>query len=151
MFTELKPDAPVSINIDALDGNSLNSSLSALIPNTDTASRTFPAWVSLPNPDGQFVPGMSARVQLQKNSASSGLAVPNDAIVRRARGGVVVWRVTESDEGGLTAQPVPIQPGRLMGEHTEVAPSALAVGDLLVVRGNESLRPNMPVRLTGSG
>ena len=41
----------------------------------------------------------------------------------------------------------PVKTGRGYREYTEVVSEQLNVGDSVVVRGNELLRPNQPVRI----
>ena len=139
----------VELRFDADPERSHAGRVSARLPSAQTSARTFPVWVDVPNPRGDLAPGMSARAGLAVAQAASGSAVPSDALVRRPGGDVLVWRVQDAGDG-LVAMPVPVTPGRVQGELTEVV-ADLAIGDRVVVRGNESLRPRQPVRIADAG
>ena len=96
---------------------------------------------------------MSARITLGVGRGTrSALFVPSDALVRRADGSTLVWLVREdaSVDGDRVAKAVQVQVGGVNGDRTQVQGNGIAVGDLVVVRGNENLRPNQPVRVVTS-
>ena len=121
-----------------------------LIPQSRDGARTFPFWLEIPNTENRLAPGMSAEVQLAvEQDTQPVLLVPNDALVRRADGSTLLWVVRENGEGVGVVQPAQVLAGRSSKGLREVDSAALRVGDLVVVRGNESLRPNQPVNVRG--
>ncbi len=133
------------IMLDAFPELALQSQVTAIIPRGADNARTVPVWLTLDNSSGTLLPGMSARVRLGVgNGDSLALAVPNDALVRRADGKVLLW-VLREDEPDYLVEPVPVTLGRRDARYSEVVSNVLRVGDLVVVRGNESLRPNQAV------
>lgn len=135
------------LRFDAQPGVSVQASVVAVIPRGTDNARTFPIWLELDNRDGRYVPGMSAAVNVGFSGAgSTALVVPNDALVRRSDGTVVIWRVEEAQDA-LTAVPVPVRLGRSDAGFTELLGEPVSVGDTVVVRGNETLRPRQPVRI----
>jgi multidrug efflux pump subunit AcrA (membrane-fusion protein) len=72
------------------------------------------------------------------------LSVPKDALVQ-GQGGWTVF----VDEGGV-AQVRPVRVGTALGDRFEVL-SGLSEGDVVVVRGNERLRPGQPVEAMPAG
>ncbi|MEO0765522.1 MAG: efflux RND transporter periplasmic adaptor subunit [Pseudomonadota bacterium] len=82
--------------------------------------------------------GQSLTVDIPIGQAREVLSVPKDALVQ-ARGG---WTVFVAAEG--KAQPRQVQIGVPAGDRYEVI-SGLAPGDLVVVRGNERLRPGQDI------
>ena len=82
--------------------------------------------------------GQSVTVQIPIGAARDVLSVPKDALVQ-ARGG---WTVFVAAEG--KAQPRNVELGVALGARYEVL-SGLAPGDLVVVRGNERLRPGQDI------
>ncbi len=134
-----------SVRLEAFPGKQLKSNVSAIIPRDVNAARTIPVWLEVPNSDGQILPGMSARVALGLASqAGLALAVQNDALVRRVDGSVLVW-VVKDGEPDLTVQSVAVELGRRDAFYTEIVQADLKLGDRVVVRGNESLRPGQAV------
>ena len=91
---------------------------------------------------------MFVRVWLDVGEPTPQLLVPKDALVL---GGPapIVYVVTPSPEGPPTVRPVPVKTGESMGTLICVM-AELAVGDLVVTRGNERLRPGQQVVVPGA-
>ena len=80
-------------------------------------------------------------------AAGTALTVAKDAIVRRPTGAtVVVAKPNPEAEGVYIAEPRPVQLGEAVGDRLVVV-SGLKVGEIVVVRGNESIRPGQPFKL----
>lgn len=73
------------------------------------------------------------------------LTVPKDALVQGGGGGWMVYAVVDG-----TAEARPVTLGQSAGGRLEVL-SGLSEGDLVVVRGNERLRPGQPVNASLAG
>jgi RND family efflux transporter MFP subunit len=139
-----------TIEIDALPGQRLTSLVTAVIPRGDNNARTVPVWLSVDNSAQQLLPGMSATVRLGLQSQQSmALAVPNDAVIRRADGSIVVWLI-RNGEPNMTVQPLNVTLGRRDAQFSEIVGKGIKVGDQVVVRGNESLRPEQAVHIVGA-
>jgi hypothetical protein len=84
--------------------------------------------------------GMFARIHVPVGQKQMALVVPKDALVL---GGPqpVVFVVRDG-----AAIPVPVTTGIAVDSVIQILGS-VAAGDLVVVRGNERLRPNQPVRI----
>lgn len=134
-----------NVQLEAFPDKRLQSEVSAIIPRDVDAARTIPVWLALSNPTGEILPGMSARVSLGLDShAGLVLAVQNDALVRRVDGSVLLWLVKDG-EPDLTVQSVAVEIGRRDAFYTEIVHNDIKLGDRVVVRGNESLRPGQAV------
>ena len=88
--------------------------------------------------------GQSLSVQVPVGAARDVISVPKDALVQ-ARGG---WTVFVAMDG--KAQPRVVTLGVALGNRYEVL-SGLQTGDLVVVRGNERLRPGQDIVATPMG
>ncbi len=133
------------ISLDALPERDLTSTVFAIIPRDVDSARTVPIWLEVTNADGAILPGMSARVSLGLGERGGlALAVPNDALVRRADGSVLLWLLQEG-EPDLTVKPVNVALGRRDARYSEIVSQEVKLGDRVVVRGNESLRPGQAV------
>lgn len=112
-------------------------------------SRTFPVKVRLHNEveAGSVIikAGMFARVTMPVGSKQRALLVPKDAIVLGGPTPVVyaIDRNTEDPQRGSVRQ-VPVTLGVAAGERIQVK-GALKPTELVVVRGNERLRPGQEV------
>jgi RND family efflux transporter MFP subunit len=138
------------IEADALPGQVFKTSVAAVIPRGENNARTVPVWLAVENNSGQLLPGMSANVTLGLQSEQAMvLTVPNDAIIRRADGTILVW-VVQDDEPNLTVKPIPVTLGRRDSQSSEVVGNGLQVGDRVVVRGNESLRAQQAVYIVSA-
>lgn len=132
----------LGVTIDALPGEQLRGKLVAVVPQADPRARTFPVKIRVKNPrdeSGVLVKaGMFARVHVPVGKPQMALVVPKDALVL---GGPqpVVFAVRDG-----AAVPVPVTTGIAVDSLIQVE-GQIAAGDLVVVRGNERLRPNAPV------
>lgn len=121
-------------------GNDLTLEVRAILPLEDVATRTRAVRLKAPEL-GNFTNvavGQSVTVQIPVGQARPVLSVPKDALVQ-ARGG---WTVFVAADG--KAQPRTIQIGLPMGDSYEVL-NGLETGDVVVVRGNERLRPGQDI------
>jgi RND family efflux transporter MFP subunit len=138
--------------------------VAVVVPQADTASRTFPVKVRVANTveaDGQMLirAGMQARVTLEIGRATQAVVVPKDAVVL---GGAtpVVYVVdplpTGAAAGAAAAAPGMAPPGTVRPVSVELGLEdnnwIVVVGDVrpgqqVVTEGNERLRPGMPVRV----
>lgn len=147
LISRLERDTPAEVSFDALPSTPFAGRVSAIVPQADPASRTFPVQVSVANPKGAILAGMLARVSFQHQFPASQLLVPKDAYVVRPDGSGYVVRVIDG-----AAQPVSVKVLAAVGNRFAVHPleGNLSVGDRIVIRGNERLRPGQPVREAGA-
>lgn len=149
LYTQLENDATAVVRFESLPNQQFVAELGALVPQGLEGARTFPVWLEIDNEDRRIAPGMSARVTLSiGQEISSALFVPSDALVRRADGSTLVWLVEEDESvDDMIARAVRVRVGDANGDRSQVEGDGISVGDLVVVRGNESLRPNQRVRI----
>ena len=83
--------------------------------------------------------GSSVTLQLPVSAPRKVISVPKDALLQ-GRGGWIVY-VVKDDK----AQPRPVKLGQAVQGRIEIL-SGIQIGDVVVVRGNERLRPGQPVR-----
>ncbi len=115
----------------------------------DPTSRTFPVRIKVSNTRSQISPGMLVKVVLEiKNKAGLNLYVPKDAIVRSPKD-TKVWLVTKGKGKTHISQPVNVKTGAQLDTLVEILDPdpKLSPGDLVVVHGNERLKPNSQVKL----
>jgi len=130
----------------------LSGEIAQIVPTADVRSRTFPVIVRVSNLRRGEVPvlkgGMIAQVELILGAPLLGLVINKDAIVL---GGPtpLVYVVDPEAPGKLTGKvrPVPVKQGRTQGQLIQVS-GPLKAGELVVIQGNERLRPGQPVVVT---
>jgi RND family efflux transporter MFP subunit len=136
--TRLVPGQTVQASLET--GENLTLELRAILPIESSSTRTRSVrFIS----DGlsaieNTAVGQSLTVQIPVGVARDVLSVPKDALVQ-ARGG---WTVFVAADG--KAEPRTVELGIPLGDRYEVL-SGLAPGDLVVVRGNERLRPGQDI------
>jgi len=84
----------------------LHGTVSAILPQTNTDSRTVSVRVELPNPDANLRAGLTVQVRLNSGAGQSVLWVPSEALIRTGKREVVML----AEEGGRY-RPVEVQAG----------------------------------------
>jgi RND family efflux transporter MFP subunit len=143
---------PVNVEIPALPGTPLAGVVSAIVPQADVQARTFPVQVRVENQisgNGPLVKsGMYARVMLPTGTKQTATLVFKDALVF---GGpqpmVFVVDVPSADAKQGKARPVPVELGVADGSMIQVTGGGIHAGQLVVVQGNERLRPGQDVQI----
>jgi RND family efflux transporter MFP subunit len=155
-YIELNEDVVVSLA--ALPGQVFTGRVTAVVPQADERTRTFPVRVEVPNVIGGGGPmlkaGMMAQVTLQTGATQQATLVPKDSLVLGGPAPMVyVVVVDPQNPKQQIASPVPVEIGVASGERIQVSPSPAAKGlmvnpgDKVVVLGNERLRPGQPVEV----
>jgi RND family efflux transporter MFP subunit len=134
----LAPGQVVTANTET--GAELMLELRAILPVEDPSTRTRAVLFAAPSlsAEGNAAVGQSLTVNIPVGAARDVLSVPKDALVQ-GMGGWTVF-VAADDQ----AQPRNVTLGVPLGDRYEVV-DGLAPGDLVVVRGNERLRPGQAI------
>jgi HlyD family secretion protein len=147
---------PVRIEVPSVNKRVFTGTVSAIVPQADTRARTFPVNIRVQNEisaDGPVLKsGMFARVELPTGELTSSLMVPKDAIVLGGAEPIVfvIRQTVVDDTEGVSAEaatkvaPVSVELGVASGDWIAIK-GKLAEGDLVVVEGNERLRPDQAV------
>lgn len=146
----LREGAHVRLEFDAAADQPWIGTVARIVPQADLLSRSFPVRIRLANRIVDGVPtikgGMLARAWLPVGAAGSVTVVPKDALVL---GGPkpLVFCVDPIGPAAGVVRPVEVALGAAVEGHVAVSGS-LDPGMLVVVRGNERLRPGMQVSFT---
>ena len=137
-----------NILVEAHPNEIFQGTIDRIVPLGDSRSRTFPVRVLVDNPATEtghrLMPGMLARAMLPTGISSKQLLVPKDAL--RLGGSPSIYRVIDQK-----AEVVPVQIGVALGSWVAVQSTGatqLKLGDFVITRGNERLRPGQPVAIT---
>ncbi|MCP1471965.1 Cu(I)/Ag(I) efflux system membrane fusion protein [Sphingobium sp. OAS761] len=124
----LRPSQTVQATLAAFPGETLTGRVSAVLPETQTDSRTLTVRIELPNRGGRLRPGMFATVSFG-GSAQTALLVPSEALIRTGKRTLVMLAL---DKGRY--RPAEVQPGRQSGDKTEIL-AGLSEGEKIVASG----------------
>jgi RND family efflux transporter MFP subunit len=136
---DLKPDTNVKANLQ--NGLSFNAIIRAIIPQENSQTRAVA--VRLTAKDGPFKQGIagnqSVKLKLPIGDNANVVTVHKDAVlIKNGKKIVFVFK-----KGIANMQTTKL--GRAVGNRFEVL-AGLQPGDLVVVRGNERLRPGEPIK-----
>jgi RND family efflux transporter MFP subunit len=143
---QVEAGALVDYSLGAQQGRVYRGTVRAAVPVTEQTLRTFLLRVQPQEQPEGMRPGMSAQVQAKINVGRTGVAVPRDAVLRYADGRVVVWVVEESTGRQIATERI-IEAGLSFNGLVEVQ-QGLRKGEMVVIRGNESLRNGQAVSVT---
>jgi RND family efflux transporter MFP subunit len=134
------PGREVKIRLD--DGEVFSATIRALVPSENAKTRTRPVRFSLRATEGEMnrpvAANQSVTVLLTVASAERVLTVHKDAVTTRGKDKVVIVVIDNE------ATPRSVRVGEAVGDRFTVL-SGLQDGDIVVIRGNEGLRPNQKV------
>jgi HlyD family secretion protein len=141
----------VSVQIPSVPGPPLMGVVSAIVPQADVQARTFPVKVRVKNQltdDGPLVKsGMYARVMLPTGAKQKAMLVFKDALVLGGQQPVLyVMDANTANSKQGKVRPVPVQLGIAENNMIQVT-GALQPGQMVVVQGNERLRPGQDVEI----
>ncbi|MES9994204.1 MAG: efflux RND transporter periplasmic adaptor subunit [Candidatus Thiodiazotropha sp.] len=146
-YPRIKADLKTRIRFDSLPGEEFAGKIASMVAAGNRNTRTFPLLLLLDNRENRIAPGMSARIYIElSGEQQASILLPRDAIVLKADGSRVVWRVTGSDEPFKVKQ-VNVVTGRTQGNLVEILDSSLKAGDRVVLLGNENLQPGQSVKI----
>ena len=145
----LRLHSVASVLVPAVPGAIYDGDISAIVPQGDERSRTFPVKVRFANPKGPdghvLMAGMLARVTFSVGEPELAMLVPKDALILGDRL-VRVFVVAKQGEQTV-ARPVDVIPGASHGG-LMVIRGELVAGDQVIVQGNERLRPFQPIAVS---
>lgn len=144
----LSPGQDVRLEFDAAPGETWIGRVERIVPQADLLSRSFPVKVRLANRVVDEQPvlrgGMLARAWLPVGRSGMATVVPKDALVLGGAGPIVYVVTPEQNGPPGTVRAVPVAVGAAVEGAVEIR-DGLEPGQIVVVRGNERLRPGMAV------
>lgn len=136
----IKPNSSVRVNIDSLGKKSNSAKISTILPKGDANARTFRLHIEMSNKDYNIKSGMAATVTFSVGAKRKVLLLPKDAIVTSGSRRLV-YIVNDGK-----AAPIPVKVTGYYDNDAAIE-GGLKPGQLVVVRGNERLRPGQAVKV----
>lgn len=121
-------------------GQQYMSKFSYIVPQGDTATRTFTIKLKLKDANN-LIEGMEAYAQLPNGLKQQSLLVPRDAVIKKFGQDVLFIAVSGK------AKMIPIQISGYQEMYTAVSGSGLSEGMQVVIKGNERIRDGQAIRL----
>jgi len=119
------------------------------IPAGDPVSRAFPVRIKIHKPDKSIAVGMLVNVEIYtKEKSKKMIYVPKDAVVRTPME-AMVWLVRPDKDKRMITHKVLVKTGQFDGSLVAIdfKGNQIISGDLVVVQGNERLKPNTQVMI----
>ncbi len=138
----IRPGQDISLVITALE-RPLTARLTAIVPVADPRSKTFQIKIAIPY-FKDIIQNMSAAVHVPASPRMKLKMIKRDALVR-FQGKDFVYTVKDGK-----AEILPVEIAAVDGEYVGVAAPYIAAGMPVVIDGNERLRPDQPVKITGT-
>ena len=129
MAAAVRRGTAAQVSTAAFPGERFAGTVTALLPQVDSATRTLKARVEVANPRGTLVPGMFARVAFSASPREEAVLVPSEAVIRTGKRNVVM----AVGEGGRFV-PLEVELGAEGGGRIEVR-KGLEAGRKVVVSG----------------
>lgn len=136
---------PATVSFAALPLRKFTGKIVFIDPVVDEMSRTVQVRVELPNPDGQFKPGMFGNI-LITDAMGSGLTVPTSAVIRTGERDIAFLAV--SDDRFMPVQ-VKINPLQF-GDRFQIL-EGLKAGDKVVISANFLIDSESRLQAGGGG
>ncbi len=144
-FQRVAEDTPITVQVDALPGQSFATKVSRIVPVSDSDARTFLVRAYLNNEAVRMIPGMSVRAVLRIGTGRAGVVVPRDALIRYPDGRTIIW-VALGSGVTRTVQERVVRTGVAFDGKVEIV-EGVDEGEAVVVRGNEALQQDQEVRV----
>ena len=147
-YTRIDEQSTITVTLDALPNRRFQGIIDAVVPVSDPSARTFLMHVLVDKGDIRMTPGMSVHGQLRLNTGEQGVVISRDALLRYPDGRVTVWVITDH-EPETTVSELPVRLGHSFNGLVSIV-EGLQAGDVVVIKGNESLQEGQQVRIHGT-
>jgi membrane fusion protein, multidrug efflux system len=134
--------APVQVRLGLSDGSeyAYAGKLEFLEVPPDAGTGSVTVRAVFPNPEGQLLPGLSVRVQVQEGVRNQALLVPQRSVIRDTTGQASV--VVVNSNSRVEVRPVTIE---CLVENQWLIGAGLEAGERIVVDGLQRVRPGITV------
>lgn len=139
---QVRVGAPVDFTVSGYEGRVFTGRVERISPAVDPATGQVKLYVEIPNSRQALVAGLYADGRVA-SEATTGLAVPEDALASRAASPTVV----RLNHGVVEEVPVELGLRDNVAEQVEIV-SGVAPGDTLLLRDAQSLAPGTRARVT---
>ncbi len=140
--TQVRPGAPVTVQVDALGNTNLQGEVIAINPQASTQGRLFTVRIAVHGAEGQLKPGMFARGQLLVGVHRGATVVPTQAVLKDGEDSYIF--LAEGDK----AKRVKVSLGLQTDGLTEV--TGVPQGASIIVTGQATLVDGAKIKVEAS-
>jgi RND family efflux transporter MFP subunit len=144
-YPRINSQSALIVTLDALPDREFAGTIDAVVPVSDPSARTFLIHVTVNAGDARLTPGMSVHGKLNLTTGRRAVVISRDAILRYPDGRVTVWLINPDSD------PPTVSEKRVVTGHAfnglVTIREGIQAGDVIVVRGNESLQEDQQVRI----
>lgn len=146
IVSNLRPGGTLTIQAEAMPGETLQGRITRISPSADPTSRVFEVEAALPNPGGRMKVGMLASLRLGDTGPEKAIFVPLAAVVRPAGDstGYAVFIVDSASAPKARLRRVRL--GDVAGNEIAVQ-EGLRSGDRVILRGATIVADGQPIRI----
>lgn len=130
----------VSVHLDAHPGKTFAAEITRVFPELDRSTRTVTVEAELKE-KVELLSGMFARVEIPVRVQKNAVVIPQSALMVRPGGDAIVWILKNDIVHAVTVNPILEANGWIAIEN------GIAANDVVVVRGNESLKEGATVKV----
>ncbi len=141
---QLRNGMNLTVRLDAFPDSAFKARISRIYPYLEERMRTRTIEAQI-EANISILPGMFARIQLPLNTIDSAIVVPSQAVLVTPAGDRMLF-VVNSD----TVERRKVELGIEQGNRTQIL-SGVTAGEIVVVAGNEKLKPGAEVRVIKPG
>jgi membrane fusion protein (multidrug efflux system) len=142
-LAQVRPGLAVRVTSDAIPGETVRATVTAINPEVDAATRSVRVQASAPNPKERLRPGMFVNVTVVRPQQQKILAIPATAVLYAPYGNSV-FLVEEQPDGKRVLRQEFVELGESRGDFVAVT-SGLKEGDTVVSTGAFKLRNGQAV------
>ena len=144
-YSRISPNTRISVTLDVFPEREFDGRIESIVPVSDAISRTFLIHARIDAGEARLTPGMSVHGRLHLSTGREGVVVSRDAILRYPDGRVTVW-VIDPGSDPPTVSERRVTTGYSFDGLITIREGVQA-GDVVIVRGNESLQEGQQVRI----
>jgi membrane fusion protein (multidrug efflux system) len=143
----------VTVQTNAFPNKTFTGTISAIEPQVDISTRNLKVRASIPNPNGELLPGLFATARVKRGDVKQYITLPNSAIAYNPYGSTVfiVKNEGKGTDGKpkLTVEQRFVTTGLARGDQVAVL-TGLQVNEVVVTSGQLKLRNGTPVFINNS-
>jgi RND family efflux transporter MFP subunit len=132
---------PIELSSRALPNWKQRTTITAVVPAAEAASRRQRVRVSLDNSSRRLLPGMAITGSLEMPSSQTSFVVSRDALTQR-QNQWLVFAIADNK-----AKQIPVEMVTDMGATVAIYSNELRAGQQIVLRGGDALRDGAPVKI----
>lgn len=144
IISKIKNGDVYEVSIPAAGSRPFKGTVKTVSPAPDGNTFTYSVLIDVPNESGMIKPGMTAKVRILTEQRKNAVLAPLNSVLSDT-GGKYVFVIEDN-----AARKRPVNTGIIKDDMVEIL-DGIEAGELLVVKGQQLLKHNIPVKIVGEG